>query len=124
MSLISTRIALTHLVTTQRDQSISDDPDAWGQPADPDWQDYLTGLPCYGWTDTDNSASDEEATVKDVRVRQDRRMLVVLGTDITELDRVGDITDQAGNVLLEGPMGVQAVLPYPTHLEVCLRRIR
>lgn len=121
MSIIATRIALTQLVTTQR--LAADGTDTWGGPGEQTWADNLIDVPCIAWVDSDNSASDERAAKSDVIVKTDRRMLVPLGTDITEADRVGDITDR-GVVFLDGPMGVQAVLPTQAFLEVSLRRIR
>lgn len=120
MGLIANRLALTHLVTTLRNEASTGE-DGWA--GDPDWHVSLTDQPCYGWTDTDNNAGDERATNASVIVREDRRMIVPLGTDITETDQVLDVTYR-GATILEGPMGVQAVLAYPDHLEICLRRIR
>lgn len=120
MGLTANRLALTHLTTTLRNEASTGE-DGWA--GEPDWHVNLTDQPCYGWTTADNSATDERVTTASVIVKEDRRMIVPLGTDITEADQVLDITYR-GATILEGPMGVQAVLAYVDHLEVVLRRIR
>lgn len=112
MSITSTRLALTHRTTIQRSEA-EDDP--WGQPGIPDWQDLETDVPCRAWilTGREQVSADRQIVVNDMRC------LLPVDTDIVETDRLGDITER-GEVIFEGPFGVEAVMRQRDHLEVML----
>lgn len=115
MSLVGTRLSLTHRCTIERNESVGD---AYGNPGSPSWADHLVDMPCRAWDRAARGAVD--ATT--VAVVEDRRMIVPLGTDVLETDRVGDITYR-GAVILKGPMLINALLTYPDRLELVLTRI-
>jgi hypothetical protein len=117
MSLASSRLSLTHLVTTQRDASAAVD-GGWGNPDAPNWKDNLTNVPCRVWTAAGRETVDATTTV----VVEDARMIVPLGTDVTERDRLGDVTFR-GAVIFAGPTSVRAVLQRADHLELVLVRL-
>src|SRR5690242_10787800 len=100
MSLVSSRLSLTHSCTIQRDANLGT-PDDWGTPSTPDWQDHLTGQPCRAWTMAGREQMDSSTTA----VIEDMRMIVPLGTDVTEQDRVGDVTYR-GDTIIVGPTGI------------------
>lgn len=116
MSLVASRVALTHRCDIERDAATAG---SWGGTGEPDWESSITDLPCYASTSAAREPIDADRTV----VVEDLRMLVPVDTDVTERDRVGDVTDR-GSVIYPGPMGIEAVLRFPTHLELVLQRIR
>jgi hypothetical protein len=117
MSLVSSRLSLTHLVTIQRDASAGVD-GGWGNPDVPNWQPYLVGVPCRAWATAGHETINETTNV----VVEEVRLIVPLGTDVTEQDRLGDITHR-GAVFLAGPTGIRAVLRHADHLDLVLVRI-
>lgn len=119
MSLVSARLAMRHRCTVQRDVAVNT-PNPWNGPGTPDWQNHLTDLPCRAWT---NIAREPIEPMKTFVV-EDRRVAVPLGTDVTEADQLGDVTDPAGNVIFHGPMNIQGVLAYSDHLELLVEQIR
>lgn len=119
MSLVSTRLSLTQRLSTERDQGAGA-VDDWGGSGGPDWQAHLTDVPCRVWTMAAREPVDDEKTV----VIEDRRATVPLGTDVTEADRVAQVTDRTGAVIFPGPIGVEGVLRFDDHLELLLERVR
>lgn len=116
MSLVSSRLSLIHRVTVERDDNILMSPgDGWGNPQPPDWDDHLTDLPCRIWTQAGREAVDATTFV----VVEDMRLVVELGTDVTEHDRLGDVTYR-GDTIITGPIGIRAVLHNQDHLELVL----
>jgi len=118
MSLFSSRVGLIHRTTVQRDASVAGTPNDWGTPQAPDWQNHLTDVPCLGWTNTGREQIDATTSV----VVEDMRCIVPLGTDVSELDRLSDVTYR-GEVVISGPVGVRAVVVRRDHLELVLVRI-
>lgn len=108
---------MTHRCTIERDQAGAD---GWGGTATPDWQEHLADVPCRtAGPNVGREAVTDERTV----VVVDQRLLVPLGTDVTERDRLGDVTSR-GTVILPGPVGIEAVLRRSTHLELVLTELR
>lgn len=114
MSLTATRLSLKHRCTVQRDSKLATD-DGWGNPQTPVWAAHISDLACRAWSSGAREPVDSDRTV----VIEDLRLIVPLGTDVTEKDRIGDVTDR-GSTILPGPMGVEAILYRPTHLELVL----
>jgi head-tail adaptor len=115
VSLVASRISLNQLCTIQR--NVGED-DAWGNPS-VDWEDHLVDQPCRAWTDAGREAVSATETV----VIEDRRLVLALGTDVTEADRISSVIYR-GETVFEGPMGIEAVLTYPDRLELVLTRVR
>ena len=118
MTLLSSRLGLTHRCTIER--AASGGSDEWGQPVPPVWETHLSGVLCKAWTNAAREPVDADKSV----VIEDRRVALPLDTDVTEADRLGDITDAAGTVLFEGPMDIVGVLRYSRHMELLLERVR
>jgi hypothetical protein len=118
MSLVAARLSLTHRCTIERDTNAGT-PDAWGTPETPSWQPHLTELPCRGWT----RAGVETADATTTTVVEDMRLIVSLGTDVTEQDRVNGVTDRGTTIIIAGPVGIRAVIGRKDHLELVLVRI-
>lgn len=117
MTLSSSRVGYRHRCLVLRDNSGTDN---WGDSTGPGWIPHLSDVPCRAWTNGGAEPVDDERTA----VVEDRRVSLAIGTDITERDRVGQVTDQAGNTIFEGPMTVEAILRHTDHLEVLLKRVR
>jgi hypothetical protein len=118
MSLVSTRLALRHRCTIQRDGSAGT-PDAWGSPVAPAWAAHVEGQPCRTWVDAGREPIDPDRTV----TITDRRMIVPRSTDVTTRDRIIDISER-GTVFAAGPWAIEAVLERREHLELVLQEIR
>lgn len=117
MSLVSTGLILTHWATVQRDVNAGVVTD--GVQASPDWQNHLTGLICRAWTSAGREQLDATTSV----VVEDQRLIVQLGTDVTEQDRIDGVTDQYGNSIIAGPVGIRAVIHRDDHLELILVKV-
>ena len=118
MSLVSTGLILTHRTTVQRDANAGELNDV-GAQASPDWSDHLTGLVCRAWTSTGREQLDPTTSV----VIEDQRLIVQLGTDVTEQDRINGVTDEYGNTVIAGIVGIRAVIHRDDHLELILVQV-
>lgn len=118
MSLVSSRIGLRHRCTIERDANAATE-DAWGNPQAPNWQPLATDVPCRAIADSGREPVDADRTV----VVVDLRLLLPLGTDVTERDRISAVSER-GAEYLDAPFGIEAVLRRRTHLELHLVRIR
>lgn len=113
MSLVSSRVGLRHRCTIERDGASAG---AWGLPDTPEWAEHLADVPCRVVIDAGREPVDSDRTV----VLVDMRLLVPLGTDVTERDRISEIVER-GEAYTGGPFQVEAVLRRRTHLELSLR---
>lgn len=117
------RSRMKYRVTFERNFSVlaarTTDTDGFGQKLE-DWRELAT-VACHAWA---GSSGGKHTNAGDARtVTTDMPgMIVPKGTDVTTADRVQAIRDKAGNVILPA-MGIDAVLPRITHLEVRLREI-
>lgn len=115
---MAARGAMRHRATIQRDGAAGSDD--WGNPAEPDWQDHLTELSCRAWF---NAGKELAGTVN--AVVEDRRMIIPVGTDVTEADRVTAVTDRQGNPIpgFEGTHRIEVVGGRRDHLILFLEAI-
>lgn len=103
MSLVASRLSLTHRVTVERNAG-ADSGDGWGQGTD--WQPHLTDLPCRAWTTTGQETVDGTNVV----LIENLRVLLPEDTDVTERDRIATVTFR-GQTIVDGPVDIRAVLP-------------
>jgi len=103
--------------TVQRDSRVTND---YGDSGAPNWETHLSALACHAWNKPGGQTSG--ITYGDEAVTSDYYpvMIVPLGTDITETDRVYEIQDLRGNQLF-GTMTITVVLRRPGHLEVRMK---
>lgn len=118
MSLASSRLSMTHRCTLERDTHAGS-PDSWGGTLPVDWEPYLTDVPCRAWASAGREAVTDTTTVV---VVEELRLIVSLGTDVTEQDRVASVTYR-GQTTQAGPLGIRAVLTHQDHLELVLVKI-
>jgi|GEM_PF-2851680 len=114
---MSARSVMTMRATVQRNQASGED--EYHQPVQPDWQDYLTDLPCYFWTETKTVRTSQG----DLVTVAESKMIVPKTTDITEEDRVTQVTDRQGNILLNQTVGIDSVIPRRDHLALTLQGV-
>lgn len=91
----------------------------WGGPNEPNWVTHLASLPCRTWFEADAEVIDGDKSA----VIEARKIIVPLGTDVTEKDRVAEVKDRLGNVIFTGPAGVRAVGRRADHLELTVMEV-
>ncbi len=114
---------MKYRVTIERNFSVlsarTTDTDGFGQKLE-DWRELCT-VACHAWAGSSGgkhtSAGDTRTVTTDMP-----GMIVPIGTDVKATDRVQQIVDRAGKQIFPA-MGIDAVLPRITHLEVRLREI-
>lgn len=112
MTLISSRASLVERCATQRNANIGTD-DGYNNPLPPAWVDELDDVPCRAWV----SGHETVSTAGDVSVVVETKLVVPVGTDIVEGDRIVSVTRDGAEVQ-PGPLSVHAVLRRRDHLEV------
>jgi hypothetical protein len=115
MSLVSSRVSLTHRCDVLRNIGSVDE---WGAQ-DGTWEIYLAAVECRAWSGSGREVARDIETL----VVEDRRLVVPLGLDITEADRISDVTYR-GALIYEGTMDIEAVLAHADHMELVLKRVR
>jgi len=113
VSLVGSRVNLTHRCTIQRDTS---DAGGWNVPGPPEWDDHLEDVPCRVWAPTGREDIANDTTIAPVT---DVRLIVPLGTDVTTSDRILEVTSR-GATIQPGPLGIRAVIHRQDHLELLL----
>jgi hypothetical protein len=115
----ASRSLMKSRVTFERQFALPQDKDGFGQQTH-DWR-PLSTVPCLAWRSASGGRETTSDGVRTVTASMPG-MIVPLHTDVTTLDRVQQITDRAGNVLF-GPMGIDAVEPRSSHIELRLRNV-
>jgi head-tail adaptor len=87
------------------------------------WNTHIASLPCWTWFDARREGALEETQGDKVTVLEDRRMIVPLGTDITEKDRIAVVKDRRGATLFAGPMRIESVGRRDDHMELYLSEV-
>ena len=121
MSLVSARVALVHRTTILRSTGTTD---AWKHQA-ADYTPHATDVSCRGWVYAARLAAEDAASGGGGRTAnsiEDRRLILPLDTDVTENDRIGDVTYR-GATIIGGPMTIDAIIPRTDHLELLLKRV-
>ena len=100
------------------ERNLETERDGFGQK-DADWRMIAGGVPCHCWAGRNPSVPQSEARTV---TRDAPGMILPMGTDVKATDRIGMVTDRKGKQLFPA-MGIDAVLPRVTHLELRLREI-
>lgn len=116
MTLLVNR--LTHRGVTQRDANAGSN-DGWGNPNPPNWQTHLSAQPCRTQAAAGHDTIEGTTTVVFI---EDIRLILPLGTDITDQDRILSVTDR-GITVQDGPLVIRAILTHQDHLEVVLVKV-
>ena len=119
-------VTLTQRTTTQR---VTHTSDTGGGYTDI-WNNVATSVPCRGYALRVMAAGVRGAiggveviTGERPGIRDVTAVLVPVGTDVQEGDRLLSITDRLGATIFTGPMMVSSVGEYPDHLRLTVRRI-
>lgn len=118
MSLVGSRLSLIHRCTIERAANAAS-LDSWNTPDPPDWQPHLEGVPCRSWVTAGREIVTDKSTLT---VVEDARLIVSLGTDVTEGDRIASVTYRGGTIQ-DGPLGIRAVLAHRDHIELVLAKV-
>lgn len=118
MSLIGSRVNMTSTCTIERDANAGI-PNNWGNQTTPNWQPHLIDVPCRAWAEAGRETVTNSTTVV---VVEDARLIVPLGTDVTEQDRVASVSFR-GATTMAGPLGIRAVLTHQDHIEIVLVKV-
>jgi hypothetical protein len=104
---MTARNAMTHRCTIQRDASHSGTVrDEWGGDQPPEWAATTTEtVSCRYWYAESATIMDGQRNI----ITTARMLLLPIDTDVTDDDRIGDITDRRGRVLVEGPMRIDSL---------------
>ncbi len=108
---------MVHRAVVQRDTATGTG--AWNTPPAPTWAAHLAAAKCFAWSVAGREVVDNTKTV----VVEDIKAIFPLGTDLTEKDRITNITDRQSVVLFAGPMGVEKIQRHVSHLEASLVKL-
>lgn len=108
---------MVHLAVVQRDTATGTGD--WNTDKAPTWTAHLAAAKCFAWSNAGREVVDVVKTV----VVEDIKAIFPLGTDITEKDRITDITDRKSVVLFGGPMGIEKIQRHASHLEASLVKL-
>lgn len=105
----------------ERDTAV---PDEAGGKTGRDWQPLAT-VECVLWWWKGSKSSDKSPSAQYARPQATiditgGDMMLPLGTDVTDRDRIGTVTNEEGEVLEEGPFRIIAVNRYSDHIELSL----
>ena len=103
--------------TVQRDTATGTD--GFGMPNAESFTAHLASLPCWVYTKGEREIVDGTKTA----ILADHKMLVPIGTDITEDDRVTAIKDRLAANIIANTMRIHAVIRRATHLECQLEGV-
>lgn len=107
-------------------ERLSSKADSFGAEREQEWAE-LSRPPCRLWwwkgsKSTDKSASAQYARPQTTLNETGGDMILPLGIDVTDLDRVARVLDEDGDVITVGPFRVLSVNPYEDHIELSLER--
>lgn len=119
---MTARTAMLHRCTIERDAS--DDAslrDEWGNDQPPSWSATTTSrVPCHYTYEDSTTTMDGQRVLFTTR----RMLLLPFDTDVTQDDRIGDITNRRGRVVADGPLRIDSLGAHGfDHLVASLVRI-
>ncbi len=112
------RTIMTMRATVQRNSTATTDP--YGHLEAPDFSTLGNPVPCFAWSKMRREVNDD----KKFALIEDIRCAMPLDTDVTENDRISQITDRLGAVLFLGPLRIDTIQRRHTQIEMTLRRIQ
>lgn len=114
------RLIEQHLIQIERDTASKD---IYGAEAKRSWGLHATIEGLFWWWPTHGAGRFvEEATPQRAVDITGGGCLFPIGTDVTEMDRLGNIKDPDGNLEVEGPFRIVSLRRLPTHLEISVER--
>ena len=111
---------MTHRALVERNTTTTRT--AYGGKNVPTWSSHIPSMPCFFYREG-RSASEQAERSRGTILHDMLRLLVPLGTDITEADRINGVTKRDGTVIEGGPMRITSVLNSHTHLELRVEKV-
>ncbi len=111
------RTIMTMRADVERDATATTDP--YGHPDASSFA-ALATIPCRVWSERRREVNDD----KKFALIEQLRCTMPLDTDVTEDDRIAQVTDRLGVVLFAGPLRIDTIQPRSMHIEMNLRRIQ
>jgi hypothetical protein len=108
---------MTMRATVQRNTPAGTD--GFGGPGAAVWANNLASQRCWSWAEKEREVIDGTKSV----LLADHKMIVPLGTDITEDDRVTAIQDRLGANIIANTMRIHSVLRRANHLVCTLEEV-
>lgn len=113
---MKTRFMMRHRTTIERNTPASDGGGGYTES----WSTIASSQPCHAWY----ISTDEPVTSDRPGTIDTRAILMPLGTDIHEGDRLLSVTNRTGTkTIFDGPLSVDAVGERPDHLRLTTRKI-
>ncbi len=109
---------MTHRALVQRPTTTVD---AYNNAQPPTWSTLHAELACYYWQPA--TGQGEQQGVRNVRL-YGHQMLVPLGTDITESDRIVGVVDRRGYAVSADTFGIVAIVRKADHVLLSLEVIK
>lgn len=94
--------------------------DGFGGRGAASWAALVSSQPCYYFAKTETEIIDGDKQV----VLATHRLLLPLGTDITEHDRITSIVDRAGATIVGNAMRINSVIRRAGHIEVTVTEVK
>ncbi len=113
---MSLRAQMTHRVLVERDGNAGQT-DAYNNPQAPSWATHIAAQPCYYYEPA--AQRGEQQGERNVNLYT-HQVLMPLGVDITEADRINGVVDRRGTVITDKLLNVVAVVRRRDHLLVTL----
>jgi hypothetical protein len=88
--------------------------DAYGNEQAADYGEHIASQPCY-WYQSSSFRGGEQVGERNLVVYT-KQLLVPLGADITEADRITDIRDRQGRSLTAEVFNIKEIVRKPDHL--------
>ena len=120
---MTARNAMIHRTTIERDRRLDATAvtDEWGGPLPFEWETTTSeNVPCRYWYNLSDTVMDSEKRI----VQSEYFLHLPIDTDVNTNDRIGDITDRKGLLLVAGPMRIEELGPHERdHLVAKLHKI-
>ncbi len=111
---------MTHRATVQRNTPAGTD--GFGGPGAAVWGSHLASLKC--WYYHMSTTPEREVIDGDKSATLDTaKLMVPLGTDITEADRITAIKDRTGGSIVANTMKIRSVTYRHNHLELVVEEV-
>ena len=112
------RARMTQRATIERNTQT--DANEYGHVGPAEWEPLADEMPCFLYSRSSRGQPESVTPDRAVVVEQ-MALMVPLGADVTERDRVNGVEDRSGNVLLAGVQNIRSVMRHHTHLELLIQ---
>lgn len=96
-------------------------PDSYGDEPTPVWVTQVASQPCY-WYEQASGQGGEQRGVLNFTIYT-HRLLLPLGVDVLETDRINGITDRLGVSLTTKTFNIKSIVRRPDHLLLVMEAV-